>query len=165
MARTPIDSNELEAEIACLPDLGLAELRMRWQKLYGRPAPKFFRRNLLIRGVAYQMQVEAYGGLSSQTKRRLREIYEAVRKGNEQAILAPPRIKPGTRLIREWQGTTYSITVLDDGFAWQGRRYGSLSAIAKAITGTNWNGYAFFGLKRRPTTNKNAAGPRKARHV
>lgn len=155
----------LEAEIARLPDLGLDELRRRWHGLYRQPAPKFFRRNLLVRGIAYQMQVEVYGGLSPAAKRRLREIVEAVRNGNEDTLLLRPRIRPGTRLIRVWQDETHTVTVLDDGFEWNGLRYKSLSAIAKAITGTNWNGFMFFGVKRRPFKNKNAAGPRKARHA
>jgi len=138
------------------------ELRKRWQKLYGRPAPKTFRRNLLVRGVAYQMQVEVHGGLSTATKRRLREIAEAVRSGNQDTIVAGPQIKPGTRLYRSWNDTTHSVTVLPDGFEWRGARYGSLSSVAKAITGTQWNGYAFFGLKRRPAKNKNAQKRREA---
>jgi hypothetical protein len=150
MARRLVDPKTLEAEIARLPDLGLAELRARWKDLYGRPAPKFFRRKLLVLGVAYQMRVEVYGGLSAETKRRLREIAQAVRAGNEEAIIPGPRIKPGTQLIRLWQDKTHRITVLNDGFEWNGTRYASLSAIAKAITGTNWNGYTFFGDKRRP---------------
>ena len=163
MAR--VDPKTLEAEIARLPDLGLDELRRRWQDLYRLPAPKFFRRNLLVRAIAYKMQVAAYGGLSPATKRRLREIAEAVRNGNEDTLLLGPRIKPGTRLIRLWQDKTHTVTVLDDGFEWNGARHKSLSGIAKAITGTNWNGFAFFGVKRRPLKNKNAAGPRKARHA
>src|SRR5215210_7458132 len=98
-----MDRETLEAEIARLPDLGLDELRRRWQGLYRQPAPKFFRRNLLVRGIAYQMQVEIYGGLSRTTKRRLLEIAEAVRNGNEDTVLLRPRIRPGTRLIRLWQ--------------------------------------------------------------
>ena len=82
MAPLPTDSAELDAEIAALPDLGIAVLRARWKELFGRPAPKFFRRNLLARGVAYQMQVKIYGGLSNGTTRRLREIALAVRNGD-----------------------------------------------------------------------------------
>ena len=160
MARPPVDPSTLEDEIAHLRDLDLPELRKRWLGLSGRPAPKFFRRKFLVRAVAYQMQVKAFGGLSDKTKRRLRDIAEAVRNGNEDAVLGPPRIKPGTKLIRLWQDKTHTITVLEVGFDWDGKRFNSLSAIAKAITGTNWNGYSFFGLKRRPTTNKNGAGPR-----
>jgi DUF2924 family protein len=161
VGRNPIDAEALKAEIERLPDLGLSELRARWNNLYGRPAPKFFRRKLLVRAVAYQMQVEVYGGLSTATKRRLREIAAAVRAGNEEAVIPGPRIKPGTRLYRSWKDKTHCVLVLPDGFEWNGSRHGSLSAVAKAITGTNWNGYTFFGVKRRPSRNKNAAGPRR----
>ena len=89
------ETQALEAEIARLPDLGLAELRARWMALYGRPAPKFFRRKLLVRAIAYQMQVKAYGGLSEATKRRLREIAAAAREGTFDAAMAEPRIKAG----------------------------------------------------------------------
>lgn len=157
-----IDPSYLDAEIAAVRDLVIAELRVRWKKLYGRPAPKTFRRNLLIRGVAYQMHVAVHGGLSAGTKRRLREIAAAVRAGNEDAVLSGPRIKPGTRLYRVWQDKTHVVTVIDDGFEWEGARYKSLSAVARAVTGTNWNGYAFFGLKRRPSKNKNALKHREA---
>jgi hypothetical protein len=138
----------LEAEIAHLSDLGLAELRTRWTSLYGRPAPKFFRRKLLVRAVAYQMQVKRCGGLSEATKRRLREIAAAARDGTFDAADLEPRIKPGTKLIRTWKKVTHEVMVLADGFAWRGERYSSLSTIAKTITGTSWNGWRFFGLKR-----------------
>ena len=111
------------------------------------------------------MQVQAYGGLSNETKRRLREIALAIRNGDQEAVVPGPQIKPGTRILRLWQGKTHTVLVLADGFQWDGKAYKSLSAIAKAITGTQWNGYTFFGLKRRPTQNKNAAGPHKARHA
>lgn len=141
-------SEQLEAEIARLGDLGLAELRARWKALYGRPAPKFFRRKFLVRAVAYQIQVHAYGGLSDATMRRLREIAAAARDGTFDAATAEPRIKPGTRLVRTWKNVTHEVTVLNDGFAWNGERHSSLSTIAKTITGTNWNGWKFFGLTR-----------------
>lgn len=142
-------SEALEAEIGRLADLSLGELRERWLKLYGAPAPKFFRRELLVRAVAYQIQVKVYGGLSAATKRRLREIVEAVRNGNEDDLFSAPRIKPGTQLLRVWQDETHRVTVLPKSFEWKGAKYGSLSAIAREITGTNWNGYAFFGLRSR----------------
>jgi hypothetical protein len=109
----------LEAEIARLGDLGLAELRVRWKLLYGRPAPKFFRRKLLVRAVAYQMQVAAYGGLSEATKRRLREIADAARDGTFDAAMTEPRIKPGTRLIRTCEERTcqFFVNCNVDGYA------------------------------------------------
>ena len=156
-----VDDAALEAEIGRLPDLGLPELRARWKTLFGHPAPKSLRRNFLARAVAYQMQVEVYGGLSAATKRQLRDIASAVRKGNTNAVLGSIRIRPGAQLIRQWQGTTHTVTSLHHGFEWNGKTYKSLSAVANAITGTNWNGYAFFGIKRTPSSNKNAAGLRR----
>jgi hypothetical protein len=144
-----------------LPNLSLLELRQRWQTLFCHPAPKSLRRNFLARAVAYQMQVEAHGGLSIATKRRFREMANAVRTGDANAMLGGSRIKPGTQMIRQWQNTTHTVTALADGFEWNGRTYKSLSAVANAITGTNWNGFAFFGIKRPSSGNKNAAGPRR----
>jgi hypothetical protein len=161
MSRGTIVDAALEAEIGQLPALSLLELRNRWKTLFGHPAPKSLRRNFLARAVAYQMQVEAYGGLSVATKRRLREIAHAVRTGDANAVLGSNRIRPGTQMIRQWQNTTYAVTALADGFEWNGRTYKSLSAVANAITGTNWNGFAFFGIKRAPSGNKNASGPRR----
>jgi hypothetical protein len=160
MSRKAIDDAALEAEIGRLPDLSLLELRNRWKTLFGHPAPKSLRRHFLARAVAYRMQVEAYGGLSVATKRRLREIAGAVRNGDANAILGS-RIKTGTQMIRQWQSTTHTVTALAEGFEWNGRTYKSLSAVANAITGTNWNGFAFFGIKRAPSGNKNASGPRR----
>jgi hypothetical protein len=161
MSRKAIDDAALEAEIGRLPDLSLLELRNRWKTLFGHPAPKSLRRNFLARAVAYQMQVEVYGGLSVATKRRLREIANAVRNGDANAVLGSSRIKTGTQMIRQWQGATHTVTALADGFEWNGRTYKSLSAVANAITGTNWNGFAFFGIKRAPSGNKNASGLRR----
>ena len=161
MPRGTIEHVALEAEIGRLPCLSLFELRHRWKTLFGHPAPKSLRRTFLARAVAYQMQVEAYGGLSVATKRRLREIADAVRNGDANALLGSSRIKPGTQMIRQWQNTTHKVTALNEGFEWDGRTYKSLSAVANAITGSNWNGYAFFGIKRAPSSNKNAAGPRR----
>jgi Protein of unknown function (DUF2924) len=161
MPRGTIEDAALETEIGRLPDLSLSELRDRWKTLFGHPAPKSLRRNFLARAVAYQMQVEAYGGLSAATKRRLREISNAARNGEATATLGSSRMKPGTQMIREWKNTTHTVTALAEGFEWNGCTYKSLSAAANAITGTNWNGFAFFGIKRAPSSNKNAAGPRR----
>src|ERR1700716_3338045 len=162
MSRGTIDDAALETEIGRLPNLSLLELRNRWKTLFGHPAPKSLRRNFLARAVAYQMQVDTHGGLSVATKRRLREIANAVRTGDANAMLGSRRIKPGTQMIRQWQSTTHTVTALAEGFEWNGRTYKSLSAVANAITGTNWNGFAFFGIKRAPSGNKNASGPRRA---
>jgi Protein of unknown function (DUF2924) len=162
MPRDTIDSAALEAEIGRLPALSLLELRNRWKMLFGHSAPKSLRRNFLARAVAYQMQVETYGGLSVGTKRRLREIANAVRNGDGNSMLGSARIRTGTQMIRQWQNTTHTVTAVAEGFEWNGRTYKSLSAVANAITGTNWNGFAFFGIKRAPSGNKNASGTRRA---
>src|SRR6267142_971353 len=161
MPRGTIDDAALETEIGRLPALSLPELRNRWKALFGHPAPKSLRRNFLARAVAYQMQVEVYGGLSAATKRWLREIVDAVQNDDANAALGSSRIKPGTQMIRQWQNTIHTVTALAEGFEWNGCTYKSLSAVANAITGTNWNGFAFFGVKRAPSSNKNAAGPRR----
>jgi hypothetical protein len=141
------NTDTVESEIAGLADLNLSELRARWSRLYGRVAPTSFRRKFLAKAIAYQMQVEANGGLSEAIKRRLRDIAEAAGNGTFDAAMVGPRMKPGTKLVRTWHGQTHAVTALDAGFAWNGEAYSSLSSIAKAITGTNWNGWTFFGLK------------------
>jgi DNA invertase Pin-like site-specific DNA recombinase len=78
-------------------------------------------------------------------------------------VLGTSRIKPGTQMIRQWQNITHRVTASKQGFEWEGRTFNSLSAVAKAITGTNWNGFAFFGIKRAPASNKNAAGSRRVK--
>ena len=75
--------------------------------------------------------------------------------------LAAAALNPGTQMIRQWQNTSHTVTALVDGFEWNGRTYKSLSAVANAITGTNWNGFSFFGIKRAPSGNKNASGSRR----
>src|SRR5215211_7113809 len=91
--------------------LSLEALRERWRALYGNPAPSL-RRGLLIRAVAHQLQVKAFGGLSAATKKKLREIAVAAREGRFDPAVIGPRVKPGTRLIRVWQGETHSVLVL-----------------------------------------------------
>ena len=103
---------------------------------------------LLIRAVAYRMQEIALGGLRPEPLRQLRQIAMELKEGGQATIRRRPQLKPGTRLMREWQGRTYEVVVLDDGFSWQGTRCNSLSAIARKITGTAWSGPLFFGLKQ-----------------
>jgi hypothetical protein len=152
---------DMASEIGRLPDLSRVELKYQWRSMFKSPAPKHLSRQLLAKAVAFGIREKAGAGLSAVTKRRLREIAAAIREGREETVSLGPRIRPGTRLMRAWQGTTHVVDVLEQGFEWQGVHHSSLSAIAKEISGTNWNGYAFFGVKRRPSGNKNAAGPRR----
>lgn len=146
--------------LADLVALDLDSLRARWLKLTGRPAPRAFRRKVLARALAYEIQVAENGGLSPAVKRRLRQLALAAREGRFEETLGTAPLKPGTLLVRVWQGQTHRVMIMADGFAWNGATYGSLSAIAKAITGTSWNGWAFFGLARSSGRNKNAAKPK-----
>jgi hypothetical protein len=152
---------DVASELSALDRFDLDALRSRWLKITGRPAPRAFRSALLRRALAHEIQVAAYGGLPPAVKRQLRQLAAAARDGRFEEVLGTSSIKPGTLLIRVWQGTTHRVMVLADGYAWNGITYGSLSSIAKAITGTNWNGWLFFGLKRADR-NKNAAKARPA---
>src|SRR5271154_3968628 len=103
--------------------------------------------------VAYRMQELALGGLRPQRQRQLRQFAQHLNESQEGRIRPRPELKPGTRLVREWQGRTYEVLVLDDGFSWQGTSYRSLSALARKITGTAWPGSLFFGLKPNRTAS------------
>ncbi len=149
--------NRMAAEVGGLADLDLNELRARWLKVTERPAPKAFRTDMLRRALAYEMQVAEFRGLPSSLKRRLRDLAAAAREDRFEEALGTTSLKPGTMLVRVWQGRTESVMVTRDGYVWGGDRYASLSAIAKTITGTSWNGWTFFGVKRPTGRNKNAS--------
>jgi hypothetical protein len=140
--------DKVRADIAALDGMDLAELRATWKKLHRTEVPRFFRRELLIRACAYQIQVKAFGGLSPKTRRRLLKIVAEAEQGTFTTAGAPRRLRPGTRLVRAYDGVTHTVEVLDDGFAWNGQKFRSLSGIATAITGTRWNGNVFFGLTK-----------------
>ena len=142
--------------LARLPTLTSPELRAEWHRLYGSEAPARIGRDLLIAAIAHRLQERELGGLRPVLRRRLLGLAENVARGGE-AVPAAPQLKPGTRLIREWQGRTHEVTVVADGFQWQGAHYASLSRIARAITGTRWSGPLFFGLKSRPDRVKDRA--------
>jgi hypothetical protein len=148
MARKRIDPQAVEQEVAVLGGLPVDALRERWAQLFGGPPPKSLRREFLIKACAYQIQVKAFGGLSVATRRRLKAIAEGARTGEAVPISGSLRIKPGTRLVRAWGGKVHTVTAVPKGFEYQGQRYRSLSAIAKAITGTSWNGRVFFGVNQ-----------------
>lgn len=144
------NDKEIEQEIAALCDLDHATLKERWRALRGGEPPRKLSRQFLVRALAYAIQEQAFGGLSPALRQRLQRLaVELKATGLITSIGRKAAIKPGTRLLREWQGSTHEVTVLEDGFEWNGNTYRSLSAIARAITGTRWNGHLFFGLKPR----------------
>ena len=168
MKRGIQDATACREALSRLPTLEIGELRQQWRGLYKTQPPANLSRELLLRAVAYRMQEVALGGLRPPRQRQLRQMAQQFNRIG--AAYTPPRpeLKPGTRLMREWQGRTYDVLVLDDGFSWQGTSYRSLSAIARKITGTAWSGPLFFGLKQKRTAARRSSpvpGPAGARTV
>lgn len=152
-----ITSDPIPARLLALKSASTADLKAQWRELFTSEPPAFNRRYLESR-LAYRIQELAYGGLKPETVRRLEALGEELDGGDPVKRRIRTDMLPiiGTRLIREWQGTEYVVTVTATGFEWQGRPYKSLSAIARAIAGTRWNGWVFFGLKngrKRSCTN------------
>jgi hypothetical protein len=137
--------------LAALQTATAAELKVQWRALFGKEPPPFNRPYLVSR-LAYRIQELAYGGLKPETRARLEALGDQLDGGNVvlRRIRADSRPLPGTRLVREWQGVRHVVTVRADDFEYEGRPYRSLSALARHITGTRWNGWTFFGLKGRP---------------
>lgn len=140
----------IPARLAALKTTTTIDLKNQWRDLFDSEPPPFNRRYLESR-LAYRIQELAYGGLKPETIRRLERLGEELDGGDRKKSRIRADLKPiaGTRLIREWQGVEHIVTVTTGGFEWQGRPYKSLSAIARAIAGTRWNGWVFFGLKNR----------------
>ena len=160
MSRVIPDATACREALARLPELNLGELRQQWRLLYKAEASPHLSRELLVRAVAYRMQEVALGGLRPERQRQLHQITPQFNQTGAAATPRRPELKPGTRLVREWQRQTYEVLVLDDGFSWQGTHHRSLSAIARKITGTAWSGPLFFGVKpNRPATRRSSQVP------
>ena len=140
-----ISGTELEKRISEPADLPRTDLVGRWQELYGCDPPKGTSVDFLVRAIAYEMQAKYYGGLRPAVVRRL----DRIAGGATEDAPKTPALDPGARLVREWNGATHTVDVTDDGFEWRGKTYGSLSVIAREITGAVWSGPRFFGLRRR----------------
>jgi hypothetical protein len=136
------------AQLAALKQMTVVELKAKWAAVFDAPAPNNSRAYLELR-LGYRIQELNLGGLSRETRRTLDLLADEVEgKIVRKAIIADSRNPViGARLIREWDGVEHTVTVMRDGFDWQGRRFKSLSAVARAITGTQWNGYRFFALR------------------
>jgi Protein of unknown function (DUF2924) len=141
----------VEDEIAHLRGLDLEGLRARWRSLTGRAAPAQLPRALLLGALAYRVQAAALGDLDRASVRFLERLAAKDRSGERATVPIPASIslRPGSELNREWEGTVQRVRVLADGYAWNGTTYKSLSQVARAITGTRWNGPRFFGLRDR----------------
>jgi Protein of unknown function (DUF2924) len=145
--------SDLEVEIAHARDLDLSGLRARWQSVFRRKAPDHLPRHLLFRIIAYRLQAERLGDLDRDTQRFLDRVAAGTQAGNELPASGHRRnrhgLQPGTIVMREWDGKPQRVMVLDEGFAWNGMTYRSLTGIAFAMTGTRWSGPRFFGLRTR----------------
>jgi hypothetical protein len=136
-------SNQI-SRLRTLPRLELLDL---WRTLYGRAAPRAIRREILVPFLAYKIQENVYGGLKPATRAELRRMARALERYPSSKQLIRPRIKPGTRLFRQWRGQTHEVFVTDSGYEYRGAGYRSLSEIARKVTGVHWSGPAFFRLK------------------
>ncbi|MGY3032721.1 hypothetical protein ACVIIV_001891 [Bradyrhizobium sp. USDA 4354] len=136
------------SQLAALKGASAPALKARWRELFDTEPPAYNRR-FLERRLAYRIQELAYGGLSRETTERLKAMAKqyADQKAADRKARPPLRPVAGTKLIREWEGVEHCVTVRHDDFEYLGRPYKSLSSVARQITGTNWNGWVFFGLK------------------
>lgn len=138
----------IPARLAALKATSTPDLKQQWRDLFDSEPPPFNRRYLESR-LAYRIQELDYGGLKPETVKRLEALGDQLDGGDRKKSRIRADLIPivGTRLIREWQGVEHVVTVTAGGFDWQGRPYKSLSSVARAITGTRWNGWVFFGLR------------------
>jgi len=143
------DVDDLDYDLKALERLSRAELSSRWRDLLGSDPPKGISQRLMLGAVAYAIQAKRLGGLSSAARRRL----DVIATESGKPVTSPTPMSnmpaPGSRLIREWNGTTHIVDMVDGGYLWNGARHRSLSSIALAITGTQWSGPRFFGLRSR----------------
>jgi hypothetical protein len=140
---TSVDTSAVEAEVARIQSMSKYALVGLWRQMFHTHPPGGFTKGLIARYLAYHVQEKAFGSLDRETKNFL----DALARGREPNALRPRRLKPGTVILREYQGERHEVTVAADGFIWREKTYPSLSMIAREITGTSWNGPRFFGVR------------------
>ena len=144
----------IEKRLAALPTMSKAELCDLWKHLFHSDPSSGLRRDLMIPILAYRIQEQAFGSLGARARERLRQLSLAFEKGSDSAVIGVPRIRPGTRLVRQWGDQVHLVNVHVNGYEYHGTRYHSLSEIARRITGTRWSGPLFFGIKNESTSDK-----------
>ncbi len=142
------DSEDLAQKIAGISALDIAAVQKRWAATFGAEPPPKLARSFLNRVLAYRLQEKALGALKPSTLRILDRVAEG-RSSVEPARVPRRRVSAGTVLIRQWHGVSHRVTVLDNDVVFRGRRYKSLSEVARLITGTHWSGPLFFGLRNQ----------------
>ena len=143
--------------LARLSELTIFELRVEWRQLHRAPPPMRLSRDLLMRGITYKFQERPLGGLSKSILRKLERLNLDSQASDAQKPAPPISLKAGTRLVREWRGVTHTVLVHADGFEWKGRRYRSLTIVAREITGAHWSGPRFFGLRKSTSRSVESA--------
>jgi hypothetical protein len=151
------DSEKLANELAGLGQLSDEKLNQHFKIMYRADPPLRMRRALLIQALAYRLQEKALGGLKPATRRLLASVADDATARCTKDVARERKIKPGTTLLREWHGVQHRLTVLEDGVQFGGRRYRSLSEVARKITGSRWSGPLFFGLKSAATEHHHGA--------
>jgi hypothetical protein len=146
--------DQVRAEVETLRSLGKGELRARWTKMFGKVPPPALTKDLLGRMIAWRIQEQFYGGHDKATLKLL----DRLARGETTKPSIAPRLRPGTVLMREHRSVRHTVTVTSDGFIWQDESFPSLSAVARAITGTSWNGRRFFGLGAQRKTDQAGNG-------
>lgn len=136
------------AQIAALKSMPTNALKNKWRELYDNEPPAFNRTYLESR-LAYRIQELTFGGLNKDTQRRIASLKDELLDNKPRQHIDPTRPPIGAILVREFQGVEHRVRVLADGFEYQGRTYKSLSALARLISGVNWSGPMFFGLRNR----------------
>jgi Protein of unknown function (DUF2924) len=150
LARRPVDESELRKAVANLAMLDLTGLRLQWRNVVGGTASFHLSKPLLARILAYRLQADAFGDLPDTVRQTLEDFgaQRSAPSGQKRGTGSSPRrrIKPGSILVREWNGHVHRVIALEEGFGWEDKTYRSLSRVAWAITGGHWNGPRFFGL-------------------
>jgi len=148
-AAGPFRHEQIEAELKHLQTLSLGGLRASWQERFGADPPGIRSRDVLLGIFAWRIQADAYGGLDVKTQKRLDTIATAIERNGSYEPKVTRSIAPGVELTREWKGTVHKVAVTQEGYRHLGKVYGSLSDIARTITGTRWSGPRFFGLEQK----------------
>jgi Protein of unknown function (DUF2924) len=152
-ASSDAESSSVDAEISRLQTLKPDDVKKLWRETFKQEVPKALTRDLLVRILCWRIQERALGGHGP----AILKLLASYTKGKPAESDRLRRLKPGTELIREYQGERHTVVISAEGFRWQGENYRSLTAIARAITGTNWNGPRFFGLRESPEGSVNEA--------
>ncbi|MDZ4865838.1 MAG: DUF2924 domain-containing protein [Alphaproteobacteria bacterium] len=140
---------EIEQQIAKLEAMSLVQLREAWLERFGAQAPKLKGRELLIRVLAFRIQADVVGDHSPAVKRKLTHLASSLAKDPKAPLFPTPSLRPGIVLTREWKGVVHKVLVRHQGFLYADKSYGSLSDVARSITGTRWSGPRFFGIEQR----------------